>query len=28
VKFNTDAESLNLSFEPESLPQPLNAYRR
>ena len=28
VKFNTDAESLNLSLVPESLPQPLNAYRR
>ncbi len=28
VKFNTDAESLNLSLEPESLPQPINAYRR
>jgi len=28
VKFNTDAESLKLSLEPESLPQPLNAYRR
>jgi hypothetical protein len=28
VKFNTDAESLSLSLEPESLPQPLNAYRR
>jgi len=28
VKFNTDAESLNLTLEPESLPQPVNAYRR
>jgi hypothetical protein len=28
VKFNTDAESLSLSLEPESLPQSLNAYRR
>jgi hypothetical protein len=28
VKFNTDAESLNLSLEPESLPKPLDAYRR
>jgi hypothetical protein len=28
VKFNSDAESLSLSLEPESLPQPLNAYRR
>ncbi len=28
VKFNTDAESLSLTFQPESLPQPLNAYRR
>lgn len=28
MKFNTDAESLNLSLEPESLPQPINAYRR
>jgi len=28
VKFSTDAESLNLNLEPESLPQPLNAYRR
>jgi hypothetical protein len=28
VEFNTDAESLNLSLEPESLPQLLNAYRR
>jgi hypothetical protein len=28
VKFNTDAESLSLSLEPESLPQPINAYRR
>jgi hypothetical protein len=28
VKFNTDAESLSLSLEPESLPKPLNAYRR
>lgn|GEM_PF-493904 len=28
VMFNTDAESLNLSLEPESLPQPFNAYRR
>jgi len=28
VKFNTDAESLNLSLEPESLPRPLNAHRR
>jgi hypothetical protein len=28
VKFNTDAESLSLSLDPESLPQPLNAYRR
>ncbi len=28
VKFNTDAESLSLSLEPESLPKPINAYRR
>jgi hypothetical protein len=28
VKFNTDAESLNLSLQPESLPQLLDAYRR
>ncbi len=28
VKFNTDAESLNLNLAIESLPQPLNAYRR
>jgi hypothetical protein len=28
VKFNTDAESLRLTLGPESLPQPLNAYRR
>ena len=28
VKFNTDAESLSLSLEPESLPRPLNAHRR
>jgi hypothetical protein len=28
VEFNTDAESLSLSLEPESLPRPLNAYRR
>ena len=28
LKFNTDAESLNLSLEPESLPKPFNAYRR
>jgi hypothetical protein len=28
VKFNTDAESLNLSLVPESLPRPFNAYRR
>jgi len=28
VKFNTDAESLSLSLAPDSLPQPLNAYRR
>jgi hypothetical protein len=28
VKFNTDAESLSLTLEPESLPQSLNAYRR
>ena len=28
VKFNTDAESLNLSLQPESLPRPFNAYRR
>jgi hypothetical protein len=28
VMFNTDAESLNLSLQPESLPQPLDAYRR
>jgi hypothetical protein len=28
AKFNTDAESLILSLEPESLPQSLNAYRR
>jgi len=28
VKFNTDAESLSLSLEPESLPKPFNAYRR
>jgi len=28
VKFNTDAESLSLSLEPESLPKPIDAYRR
>ncbi len=28
MKFNTDAESLNLNLAIESLPQPLNAYRR
>jgi hypothetical protein len=28
VMFNTDAESLNLSLETESLPQPINAHRR
>ena len=28
VDFNTDAESLSLSLVPESLPQPINAYRR
>ncbi|MCX6841176.1 MAG: Ig-like domain-containing protein [candidate division WOR-3 bacterium] len=28
LKFNTDAESLSLFFEPESLPRPINAYRR
>jgi hypothetical protein len=28
VKFNTDAESLSLSLEPESLPRPFNVYRR
>ena len=28
LKFNTNAESLSLSFEPESLPKPINAYRR
>jgi len=28
LKFNTDAESLSLFFEPESLPKPINAYRR
>ena len=28
VRFSTDAESLSLSLEPESLPQPLDAYRR
>jgi len=28
VKFNTDAESLSLNLEPESLPQLINAYRR
>ena len=28
LKFNTDAESLSLSLEPESVPKPVNAYRR
>jgi hypothetical protein len=28
LKFSTDAESLSLSLEPESLPRPINAYRR
>ncbi|HTW90505.1 MAG TPA: Ig-like domain-containing protein [bacterium] len=28
VKFNTDAESLSLTLQPESLPKPINAYRR
>lgn len=28
VEFNTDAESLSLTLQPESLPKPLNAYRR
>ncbi len=28
LRFNTDAESLSLSLEPESLPRPINAYRR
>jgi hypothetical protein len=28
LKFNTDAESLSLTLEPESLPKPVNAYRR
>lgn len=28
LKFNTDAESLALSLEPESLPKPFNDYRR
>lgn len=28
AKFNTDAESLSLTLRPESLPKPLNAYRR
>ncbi len=28
VKFNTDAESLSLVLVPESLPKPINAYRR
>ena len=28
VEFNTDAESLSLTLQPESLPQSLNAYRR
>jgi len=28
LKFNTDAESLSLFLEPESLPKPINAYRR
>ncbi len=28
VKFNTDTESLNLVLGPESLPRPINAYRR
>jgi hypothetical protein len=28
LKFSTDAESLSLFLEPESLPKPINAYRR
>jgi hypothetical protein len=28
LKFSTDAESLSLSLEPESMPKPINAYRR
>jgi hypothetical protein len=28
LKFDTDAESLDLTLEPESLPKPFNAYRR
>jgi hypothetical protein len=28
LKFSTDAESLRLVLEPESLPKPINAYRR
>jgi len=28
LEFSTDAESLSLSLQPESLPKPINAYRR
>jgi hypothetical protein len=28
ARFTTDTESLNLMLEPESLPRPVNAYRR
>jgi len=28
LRFSTDSESLSLSLEPESLPRPINAYRR